>query len=96
MSWQLHGYNYGRLFDCIVRGLAMHVVSLITMQLLAQYEDSEERPSFDELAAELEKVLSTMVDIASFTGLDQRKDLQCGLGSRLHGGLRVTENGLAI
>ncbi len=25
------------------------------------YEDSEERPSFDELAAELEKVLSTMV-----------------------------------
>ncbi len=25
------------------------------------YEDSEERPSFDELAAKLEKVLSTMV-----------------------------------
>ncbi len=25
------------------------------------YEDSEERPSFDELAAELEKVLSTLV-----------------------------------
>ena len=25
------------------------------------YEDSDERPSFDELAAELEKVLSTMV-----------------------------------
>ncbi len=25
------------------------------------YEDCEERPSFDELAAELEKVLSTMV-----------------------------------
>ncbi len=25
------------------------------------YEDSEERPSFDELAAELEKVLSIMV-----------------------------------
>ncbi|XP_064388088.1 tyrosine-protein kinase receptor UFO-like isoform X2 [Halichondria panicea] len=34
---------------------------MISLMTSCWYEDSEERPSFDELAAELEKVLSTMV-----------------------------------
>ncbi len=39
--------------DCIT-----YRVSLMTS---CWYEDSEERPSFNQLAAELEKVLSTMM-----------------------------------
>ncbi|XP_064385904.1 uncharacterized protein LOC135334578 isoform X3 [Halichondria panicea] len=34
---------------------------MISLMTTCWYEDSDERPSFDELAAELEKVLSTMV-----------------------------------
>ncbi len=39
----------------------LHYYCSVSLMTSCWYEDSEERPSFNELAAALEKVLSTMV-----------------------------------